>query len=257
MTRTLGTPERTFALGWAALRSPSRAADEARKPGGAVPALWVYLAFTVGYLLFFWLKPFDFPDRNAPFPSEMQGLWFWFRVMLWQPPLELAWMAFLLGLVEWFRQGKLGVRMVVGVAWTAFPFILMAAYRDAPKAAFAAGSAVWIGLFIPLWKRAATSDWKPLVVLMLALNAIGIALLAPMALAVAIDQPGFFTFSQAVGGLWMLVAGALALRKLSGLRLPRAFMAVLFSMFLQIAFAFTLHLLGLVPKEILKALLYA
>jgi hypothetical protein len=259
MTQTQGTPEKAFSLAWTVVRSPTRAADAAKKSESLIPAACVYAGFVLTYLIFFWLKPFDFPDRNAPFPRETQGLWFWFRVMLWQPPLEAAWIALLVGLMEWFRRGTLGVRLVAGVAWTAAPFILMAGYAQngMPKAAFAAGSAVWLGLFVPLWRAAPATEWRPTAALMLALNAIGVVLLVPMTLALWLGNPGFFTFAQALGGLWMLVAATIAVRRLGDLRLPRAFMAVLLSMFLQIAVAFTLHLLGLVPKEILKALLYA
>jgi len=55
--------------------------------------------------------------------------------------------------------------------------------------------------------------------------------------------------------LWMLGAGTLGLRELCALRLPRAFMAMLLSLVFQISAAFTLHLLGLVPKDILKAMM--
>ena len=92
---------------------------------------------------------------------------------------------------------------------------------------------------------------------MLGLNAVGIVLLVPMTVAVFMDAPEVFTITQAIGGPWILGWGTVGLRELTGLRLPRAFMAMLFSMFLQIALAFTLHLLGIVPKEILKALFYA
>jgi hypothetical protein len=82
-------------------------------------------------------------------------------------------------------------------------------------------------------------------------------MLLPMALAVFIDADSLFKGAQIAGGLWVLLCGTLGLRALTDLRLPRCFMAVLMSMFMQIAFAFTLHMLGIVPKDILKALLYA
>ena len=92
---------------------------------------------------------------------------------------------------------------------------------------------------------------------MLGVNVIGVALIPLMTVAVRARSAGAVTTVQALGGLWMRGVGTLGLRQLTGLRLPRAFMALLFSMVFQIAVAFTLHLLGIVPKDILKALLYA
>lgn len=248
----------TLSLARGFLVSPVRSAAAARRPESLAPGLWIYLAFMAAYLVFFWLKPWDFPDRNAPFPRENQGLFFWFKVILWQPPLETAWIVFLMGLLVWFQTGFLALKLAAATAWAAGPFVLMAAYvqKDGiSKSALAAGSLACAALFYPLLRRA--PPWRPLVSFMLGLNAIGLALLVPMTAAVLIDSPELFKFSQVAGGLWILGAGTLGLRELTGLRLPRAFMAVLLSMFFQIAFAFTLHLLGVVPKDILKALLYA
>ncbi|MDD5629166.1 MAG: hypothetical protein PHU21_08875 [Elusimicrobia bacterium] len=275
------------------LRSPARAADACRDDENLAPGFWIYAAFTLLMMLFFALKPFDFPDANAPYPRGAQGLMFWFKVMMWQPPLEAAWMALLLGLVVWFRQGSLPVRLAAGVAWTAVPFVLMAVYAavgaDASRAvaelakgaagaaradaearvvagaravtmakwALGLGTAAWIGLFVPLWRRLTRREVMPVVGFMLGVNAIGVAMLTPMALATAWRSSNFFMAAQVAAGFWLLGALTLGLREATGLRLPRAFMAVLLSMFLQIAVAFTLHLLGLVPKDILKALLYA
>lgn len=242
------------------LRSPAQAAEDCRRPEALGPCARIYALFVVAYALFFWLKPFDFPERNAAFPREAQTLLFWTKVMLWQPPLEAGWIAFLLGLVAWFRSGSLPLRMAGGVAWTAAPFLLMISYAQFKvfsKPGLALGSALWLGLFVPLWRKLSQSEWRPIAAFMLGLNAIGLAILAPMIGAAIADSPGAFKFVQAAGGLWILGAGTAGLRRLTGLRLPRAFMAVLFSMFFQIALAFTLHLLGIVPKDILKALLYA
>jgi len=242
------------------LISPSRAAAASRQEENLAPCLWIYAAGTAGTMLFFTLKPFDFPDPGAALPREPQSLVFWLKVLLWQPPLEAAWFAFLLGLVAWFRRGALPVRLLSAVAWAAAPFILMAAAGargGAAKTTLALGALVWLGLFVPLWRRLTRAEAAPVVIFMLGVNVVGVVMLAPMILAVCLRSPGLFTAVQAAGGLWILGCGTLGLRHLTELRLPRAFMAVLFSMFFQVAVALTLHLLGLVPKDILKALLYA
>ena len=109
-----------------------------------------------------------------------------------------------------------------------------------------------------LWaRRMPAGHWIAVASLMCALNIVGLLLLAPMWLSVQLGAEGLFKGAQIAGGLWILGCGTLGLRALTGLRLPRCFMSVLLSMFMQIALAFTLHMLGLVPKDILKALLLA
>jgi hypothetical protein len=252
--------KRILSLSRSFLFSPGKAADACKKGSSLAPCMWIYLAFTAAYMLFFTLKPFDFPDRNAALPREPQTLLFWFKVMLWQPPLEAAWIAFLLGLLAWFKNGRMPLRLTGAVAWTALPYVLLGAYAaqdGISKTILLAGFLVWLGLFIPFWRRTARSEALPVAGFMLGINVIGLAVLLPMLLATLLRSSSMFMAAQAAGGFWILGCGTLGLRRLTGLRLPRTFMAVLLSMFFQIAFAFTLHLLGLVPKDILKALLYA
>lgn len=248
-----------WSLGWLMVRSPSAGAEKAR-PREALPAsLRVYAAFLLLYALFFWLKPFDFPDPNVGVPREAQGLLFWLKVMGFQPLLEAAWVVFLLGMARWFAAGRLAPRLLTGVLWTAAPFILLVVYHQnaMPKALFAAGGALWLASYGLVIKREDLGALRELLSFMLALNAIGIALLVPMTLLTAARSRELFMLTQGLGGFWLLGAGALGLRKLTGLRMSRAFLSMLLSMFMQIAFTFLLYMLGIVPKEILKALLYA
>ena len=259
MTKT--ALKRPSLLGFArsCLFSPVSAASAAREPGSLAPATWIYAAFLLATAVFYAAKPFDFPDRNAPFPRQAQTLWFWLRVMLWQPPLEAAWIACLLALLSWFRTGKLFWRLLGAVLATATPFVLLLCYKYGAlgRGAYAGLALAWFTVVSRWAMRSPREALAPTAAFMLALNAIGLVGLAPMALAVALDADSLFKGAQIAAGLWMLLCAALGLRTLSGLRLPRCFMAVLLSMFMQIAFAFTLHMLGLVPKDILKALLYA
>lgn len=241
------------------LLSPSGAADAARLPGSLAPALAIYAVFLLATALFYSRKPFDFPDRNAAFPRETQNLAFWLKVMVWQPPLEAAWIVFLTALVEWFRRGRLALRLMGATLATALPFVLIILYYQSVLSwgVFAAAAVCWLAALTPLLRRAPAEQWRAVTSFMLALNVIGLTLLVPMKLAISLDSSPLYTGSQIAGGLWILLTGTLGLRALTGLRLPRCFMSVLLSMFLQIAFALTLHFLGVVPKEILKALLYA
>src|SRR5579883_2888623 len=83
--------------------SPAKAAQESRRRELLGPAVLIYAAFTVGTMLFYWLKPWDFPDVNAAFPRDSLSPLFWIKVMLWQPPLEAAWIALLAAWVAYFR----------------------------------------------------------------------------------------------------------------------------------------------------------
>ena len=259
MTKTAPKPTSVADFARRCLFAPTAAAEAARAPGSLAAAAWMYGAFLAATALFYAWKPFDFPDRNAAFPRELQGLGFWLKVMLWQPPLELGWIAFLMALVEWFRTGKMFIRLLGAVVATAVPFILVVLYRQSGLnwGAYLALTFAWLGALGWQASRAPKQEWLPVTSLMLALNVIGLLLLVPMVLSVKLDADQVFKGAQIAGGLWVLGAGTLALRALTGLRLPRCFMSVLLSMFMQIAFAFTLHMLGLVPKDILKALLYA
>lgn len=242
------------------LTSPTKAAAACRDRAELAPNARLYAAFVLGSMLLFWLKPFDFPDRNAPLPRETQDFAFWLRAMLWQPPLEAAWIAALLGLAEWMRKGALGLKLVTSVAWAAAPVFLIVAHAQRGglgKPAFAVGILVLFGLFVPLLRRAPREERVPVASFMLGLNAVALVMLAGMTAAVLAGSPQLFQAAQVAGGLWMIGAATLGLRELTGLRLPRAFMAVFLSLVFQIAFAVALYFLGVVPKDILKALLYA
>ena len=259
MTKTAPRSSSVLGLGWMSVFSPSKAAQDCAVPENLKPAAIIYAAFLLCTALFYSWKPFDFPDRNAVDPRQAQGFFFWLRVMVWQPPLEAAWIVFLLCLLRWFREGKLFFKLLGAVIATALPFILLVAYRNMGLSwgGYAALAAVWLA-GVAFWaKGVPAAEWRSAAAFMLAVNFVGILALAPMVVGVLLDSEGVYKAGQIAGGLWVLVAATVGLRQLTGQRLPRCFMSVLLSMFMQIAFAFTLHMLGLVPKDILKALLYA
>lgn len=242
---------------WLFMRSPAKAAREYDKPQLDLGCLWLYVLSTAAFMLLFWLKPFDFPDRTAPVPFEMQDLGYWLKAELWQPVLEAGWVFFLLGLLRFYRAGSWPVRLASSVLWTAAPYILIVTYAQThafPKWAFALGSAAWLASFIPVVRKAGKNDWWPLINFSMGVNAIGLPIVALLAFSVVIGQGQLFTAAQIAGGLWLLGATTLGIRELTGLRLPRAFMAVILSAFLQFALAFCLHFLG--AQGVLKALFY-
>lgn len=246
------------ALAMTFLRSPRRAAEAATQPQNLGGCIGIYAAFLIGNLLFYWLKPWDFPDANAGPPPE-SPFWFWLKIMLlWQPPFELLSILFLMGLVVWFASGRLPLRLVGAVAWAAFALFINIVAHAQPggtsRPVFAAGALLAFGPFVPLLRRADRGQLRAVIAFMLGVSALGLVQLALMAVAAFLRSGGLFKAAQAGVAFWLLGAGTIGLKAITGLRMPRAFLALFLSMFFLIAAAFTLHLLG-VPEEILKAAL--
>lgn len=242
------------------LASPSKAAAEARSPRSLSVNARIYGLFLLLWAVFFWLKPFDFPDANAGLPLTARGPLFWLKAALWQLPVELLLVFLLLGLLEWMREGSLPFKLVCAVGWTLASFVLVVAYAQKmglSKAALAFGGLVSFAPFALLARRVKKEDARAVLSFLLGVNAVGLPMLAGMALATAAGLPVLFKGAQIAGGFWMIGASAVGLRELSGLRMARAFMAFLLSLFLQILFVLVLYFLGLVPDDILRgALLY-
>lgn len=239
------------------LFSPQEAAEAARDEKNFIPSLAIYVLVMTGFVLLYWLKPANFPDGNEMIPWETQDLLSGFKTMCWQPLLEGAWIIFLMGLALWFKNGSLPLRLGAATGTTAAAFAAIVLYSGAntiPRSALAACLAAWLFLFYPLTKSAPRKDWTALIIYMLGINAIGLPLIALLGAAIFLKLSWLFKASQIICGFWILGTGILGVRALTGLRLPRAFMAMIFSVLLQAAFAISLHFLG--ARGILKALLY-
>ncbi|MBI5625163.1 MAG: hypothetical protein HY924_15405 [Elusimicrobia bacterium] len=260
MTSTRRPPEPPvrgpFALGRLVLLDPRAAARECGRPGTLASALWVYAAFLAAFAVFTSLRPPGFPGGQGP---AYEGGTKLLQALFWNLPMEAVWIVFLMGLIRFFRSGSLTVRMMLGVAWAAASLILVVVYLQVQgigKGAFLAGVAVWLGLFYPFLRGVQAADWLRLTGFMLALNAVFIALAAPLTVSAVLRKEGAFIASQVVMGLWLLWAGATGLRESMGLRLPRAFMALLLSVVFQAALTLSLYAAGLVSREILMVMLF-
>lgn len=240
---------------WTFIRSPKAAAAAAKKPENFRRCLEIYGVFLFTSMLFYWIKPADFPESMGP----AHGLGFWFKTMfLWQPVFEALSIALLLGLVQWFKSGSMAVRLVGGVAWAAFVLLInVVAYTQqngTSKPVFALGALAGFAPFFFLLRGLPATEWKPVAAFMLGLSSLGLVQNAGLVPATWALSPSLYKGVQVTVALWMLGAGTSGLRDLTGLRLPRAFLALFLSMFFLIAAAFTLHLLGF-PAEALKAAL--
>ena len=202
--------ERAWPFARKCLFSPAAAARAAREPGALRAASLIYAAFLAGYWAFFTFKPFDFPEQTAPAPRELMDAAYWLKVVLWQPPLEAAWIAFLIGMAVFFERGALAVRTAVGVAWWAAFVILVVAYAQLhglSKPVFALGTLAALVPFYPLIRRSPPEKNTAILAFMVGTNAIGVALFAPMAAAVLLASPRLYYAAQIGGGFWILGVG--------------------------------------------------
>ncbi len=245
--------------GLAFLTSPAKAAEESRKEDAFKKGLVVYVAALAGAALYYSLKPFDFPDPNAPVPLRHEGLLFWLKVMLWQPLLMAALVGFTGAMLRWFKDGWLPLKVASSFFWTAVPLILCVFYvkNQLPKAAFGALMLAWAAPGVWVGRGVEKGEWRVLAAFLLGLNAIELASLVPEAFVTVIRSETGYKAVVGVAGLWMLVGGALGLKRLPPERpLPRALLPLLFALVLQICVVVAAYLLGWLPAETLKALLY-
>lgn len=251
--------KQALAFGRLFLFSPAKAASACATDRALRDAAVVYGLTLLGAAVFYRLKPYDFPDANAAVPMGPQGLLFWLKVMLWQPLLMAALIAFCGVLLRWLKDGWLPVKAVSAVAWSAAPLILTVFYaRHAlPKAAFAVLMILWAVPAALVARTVPAREWRPLAAFLLGLNAVQLAALFPETVVTAMRWEAGYKGVVGLAGLWMLVGGALGLKTLPPQRpLPRAMLALLFALVLQIVVVVAAFMLGWLPVETLKALLY-
>ena len=250
--------KRAFDFGRLFLFQPVRAAQECLRADALGDGLKVYAAWVAFSLLYLWLKPFDFPDANAAIPARAQGLTFWMKVALWEPVLAALNIA-LTGLVlRWMRDGWLPLKTAAATLWCSLPLVLTVAYtRSAiPKTVFAVLLVAWAVPGILYARRIPGSDWRHTTTFLLGLNAVGLVLLTAQAAAVVVRSDALYKGALVLTVGWLLACGGVGLKNLAKTSLPRAVLAFLFAnlaLNLVLAAAF---LLGWLPMEVLKVLVY-
>ncbi|UPT72536.1 MAG: hypothetical protein M0D55_11220 [Elusimicrobiota bacterium] len=252
--------KKALELGRLMLVSPQRAAQECESAGALPAALRLYALTLAADAVFQTLKPYDFPDATAAVPAVHQGLSFWIQVALWQPVLMLALIAFAGALLRWMKDGWLPLKVVTSFLWTAIPFILLAAYTMQGsvigKTQFGFLFLAWLAPTAWLVARVPRADWRPLASLLLAMSVVELAAMLPMAGAVAFRSDAAYKAVAGAAGLWMLFAGARALKFLPpGRPMPRALLPLVFASLLQIGVVFVAFTLGWLPAETLKAII--
>ena len=94
------------------------------------------LTLLAGAVFRYW-KPYDFPDANVAAPLGPQGMFFWLKVMMWQPLLMTAMTGFCGALLQWMKDGWLPLKVITSFLWTAIPVVLMVCFlpRDSGQTA--------------------------------------------------------------------------------------------------------------------------
>jgi len=250
--------KKALAFGRLFLFQPSRAAEACLREESLAEGLSVYAAWVLLSLIYLRFKPFDFPDVNAAVPARVQGLAFWAKVAVWEPVLAALNIA-LTGLVlRWMRDGWLPLKTASATLWCSLPLVFTIAYTRSAisKPVFAVLLVAWAVPGALYARRIPGEDWRRVTSFLLGLNAVGIALLLPQAAAAALRSDMLYKASLLLTVVWLISCAGTGLKSLAKTSLPRAALAFLFAnlaLNLVLAAAF---LLGWLPMEVLKILVY-
>ena len=250
---------KTVNFGRLFLFSPAKAAAACTEERALFDALKIYGLTLLTAAIFYRFKPYDFPDANAAVPMGPQSLFFWLKVMLWQPLLMAALVAFAAALMRWMKDGWLPVKVATSFFWCAIPLILTVLYvkNGIPKSVFAVLMIAWAVPGVYVGRGIPFQEWRLLATFLLGINVIQLAALLPESVVTLMRWEAGYKAVVGLAGFWMLIGGALGLKALPPHRpLPRALLPLLFALVLQIEVVIAAFMLGWLPVETLKALLY-
>lgn len=242
------------------LFSPSKAADACLKKESLADGLKVYALLAAAELVSSWFNPLSFLDPNAPVLPP-HGLGFWLRVAMWEPVLFAFSVVVTVLVLDWMREGWLPLKTATATLWSAVPVILALRYVS-PAMAFGRGTSIallaaWAAPAVWLSRRIPAERWRKAGVFLLGLCAIELAtLLLEFATVVPLRSLyGFYALSFLTIG-WLLVCVGVGLRKLYATSTARVVLGFLFSMIVVSVIPPVAYLLGLMPMEVLKIVLY-
>ena len=252
--------KRAWEFGKLFLFSPSKAADACLKKEALVEGLKVYAVLAVAELISSWFDPLAFLDPNAPVLAP-HGAAFWLRVAMWEPALFALSVFFTVLVLDWMREGWLPMKTAAATLWSALPAAL-AVYYASPsmalgKGVFIALLAVWAAPAVWLARRIPAERWRKVGIFLLGLSAIQLVCLSVEFLTVVPLRtiPGFYAVSFLTIG-WMLACVGVGLRKLCAMSTARVVLGFLFAVLVSSIVPALAYLLGLMPKEVLKVVLY-
>jgi len=252
--------KRVWELSKLFLFAPSKAADACLKKESLAVGLKLYVLLAAAELASSWFNPLSFLDPNAPVLPP-HGFGFWLRVAMWEPVLFLFSVAVTVLVLDWMREGWLPLKTATATLWSAVPVILALRYV-APAMAFGRGASIallaaWAAPAVWLSRRIPAERWRKIGVFLLGLSAIQlVALVLEFATVVPVRSLyGFYALSFLTIG-WLLVCVGIGLRRLCATSTPRVVLGFLFSMIVVSVIPPVAYLLGLMPMEVLKIVLY-
>ncbi|MBI5243821.1 MAG: hypothetical protein HY922_09110 [Elusimicrobia bacterium] len=268
------------AAAWALARDilfkPSRGAERLREKDAFYASLRIYAVSVAAMVLFNWLKPEPYPLVSAMAQGIIEpgrGLVFWVKVhAFWGTVLSAVLTVFLGWFSSRFSSSKLRMAWLVpfsmGLALMPLLPILLYKMDVIGKGSFALWWLLLLAAMAPGVRRRPADSWRSIAAFVLSLNAIYIALFPFLALGALLHQrtaawgwsyigldPFYFIVSIAML-FWTLGLGTYMLGSLERFSKPRAFMALALSILSQELFIASLHSLGLLPKEVLKAMMF-
>ena len=249
-----------FEFGKLFLFSPSKAAEACLNKEALGSGLKLYAVLAIAELASSWFNPLSFLDPNAPvLPPHTAA--FWLRVAMWEPVLFALSVFFSVLVLEWMREGWLPLKTAVATFWSAVPVALALSYAS-PRMTLARGVyiallAVWILPALWLARRVPAENWRKIGVFLLGLNAIQLVCLA-LEYATVVPMrsiAGFYVLSL-LSVAWLLACAGVGLRRLCEISTARAVLGFLFAILVSSVVPALAYLLGLMPMEVLKVVLY-
>lgn len=249
------------------LFAPGRAAERLRGPGaGFAAALRVYLTYLLTAVAFYTFKPSDFPAAAQGIggwpalpPAAAATPLFWAKVMAWNPVLLLIWIAFLAGYCRFLKSFPfpLAAQLLGVTLYSLLPLAPILLYTSGrlERPAFLL---LWAVIAIPLLygiRGYGASRCKTLASTLMALNAVSLALFPPFCAAVILRSETAYGILEILSLFGSLILGSLLLSRVEGLSTPRAFAALFLSILSQMWLVVSMYLAGLLPKDILKAMM--
>jgi hypothetical protein len=251
---------RAWEFGKLFLFHPSKAAEACLKKEAIADGLKIYAVLAVAEWITSWFNPLSFLDPNAPV-LHPHGAAFWLRVAMWEPVLFGLSVIVTILVIEWMREGWLPLKTATATLWSAVPVILSLQYV-APSMALGKGAtiallAAWTVPAAALARRVPRSRWRKAGVFLLGLSAIQLVSLAvEFATVVPLrSYHGFLALSFLTIG-WLLVCVGVGMRTLFETSTARVVLGFLFSILVVSVVPPLAYVLGLMPMEVLKIVLY-
>lgn len=243
------------------LIAPSRAADECDRPSALADGLKIYAALAVAELVSSWFDPLAFLDKTAPIRPPHTGA-FWLVVAFWEPILMAMSVFFTVLTLEWMSEGWLPLKTAAATLWSAIPVAIVVYYTASgaqlSHAWAVALLAVWVVPAVWLSRRITAQRWRRVGVFLLGMSAIQLVGIVFEFLVVvpAHSLNAFYAYSL-VMLVWVVACFGIGMRRMKiTSSVARAVLAFVFALLVSAVVPSLAYLLGLMPQEVLKVVLY-